>query len=175
MPASPVYSSVPGGTPPVLSERRKPYGWIIGGLVFAVLLVALVLGANSYASRERTKAQALVVARAKQARAEEAAQARKSARTLLDEVTASIRRFQQEELSEAEVDVIKAQLRTKLGQAETHAARSIELEPEKVEGWVLRAHALRVSGDEDAARKAISAGLSRFPGDPGLKEQQEQL
>lgn len=175
-PAQPVVTA-PASPAPVYSAPEPGAGlgrWVaIGALV--LVLGGAGVGVNQYLSHQKAVAAAAAAAKVKQAKLAEAAGERSSAEALLREVTRAIERFKREALTEAQVDQIKAELRTKLEQALAHADRAIGLEPENAEGWVLRVRALRISGDEDSARSAVKEALQKFPGNRDLLEQRDLL
>ena len=177
-PAQPVVAA-PVVTAPVAPAPGESGGVGLGRwLAIGALLAstgAVGFGVNNYLTHQKAVAAAAVAARAKQAKLADADSERKSADALLRDVTKAIERFKRETLTEAQVDQIKAELRTKLEQALSHAGRSIELEPENVQGWVLRVRALRISGDEDGARSAVKEALQKFPGNRDLLEQRDLL
>lgn len=177
-PAQPAVAA-PVVQPPVLKapEPRGASGlgrWLaIGALL--VTIGAAGWGVNGYVARQKAVAVAAAAAKARQAKLAESAGERKSAETLLREVTTAIERFKREALTEEQVDQIKADLRIKLEQALSHANRAIELEPENAQSWVLRVRSLRISGDEDGARTAVKEALQKFPGNRDLLEQRDLL
>jgi hypothetical protein len=171
--------AAPVVTAPVPPASMQPEGpgigrWVaIGALVLC--LGGGAFGVNTYLGQQKAAAVAAAAAKATQAKLTEAKSERNSADTLLKDVTKAIERFKQETLSEAQVDEIKAELRTKLEQALSHANRSIELEPKNAGGWVLKVRALRISDDEDGARSAVKDALQQFPGNRELLEQRDLL
>jgi hypothetical protein len=171
--------AAPVVTAPVAPASMQHEGPGIGRWVAIGALVlgtgAAAVGVNSYVSHQKTVAATATAARARQAKLAEAEGERNSADTLLKDVTRAIERFKRETLTEAQVDQIKAELRTKLEQAQSHATRSIELDPQNAQGWVLKVRALRISGDEDGAKSAVKDALQKFPGNRDLLEQRDLL
>lgn len=171
--------AAPVASAPVVTASAQREGpgigrWVaLGALVLC--LGAGAFGVNNYLGQQKAAATAAAAAKAMQAKLAEAKEERNSADTLLKDVTKAIERFKRETLSEAQVDQIKAELRTKLEQALSHANRSIELEPKNAGGWVLKVRALRISGDEDGARSAVKDALQQFPGNRELLEQRDLL
>ncbi len=141
------------------------------GLALGALLVGMGVTGNAVYSQVIVRQQQERLARADRQRRAEVAAEVTAAERLVDEVTAGIERFKNEELTEREAEAIRESLRVKLETAVQHADRALARDPRSEQAWVQKARALRLSGDAGAARAAVNQGLMRFPESTGLKEQ----
>lgn len=141
--------------------------WLaIGALLFGVGVIGTAVYSQVIVRRQQEQ-----IARAERQRKTEVAAEVGAAARLVEEVTAGIERFKNEDLTEREAEAIRESLRVKLETAVQHADRALARDPRSEEAWLHKVRALRLSGDESAARSALNQGLMRFPESSGLKEQ----
>ncbi len=94
---------------------------------------------------------------------------------IVQDVSDAIERYKQQNLTDAQAERIRTDLRRRLQEAQTRCDRALQLDGMNRVAWVERVRALRLADETRNARVALDQALALFPEDPDLAHLRELL